>query len=253
MKGVFIIALLLLSPVIIMANNFSDTTIQGVNIIFTYKSSIFPESWLAADINATGNPIESKEIKRTKLIMAAALHKYPEALLSRELKAVYFLKSMTIFNVGFGGTNSNDAVYLTNSGIDSGYTAFYLEQTFHHEFSSILFRNYPSLLDTVSWKAANKAGFDYNDPEAGVGAIRNNQSSQDPDSILCEAGFFTQYALSGLENDINTIAQNVFKPAGNFWEMVNRYPRIKTKVELLIKFYASLNPQFTKQYFMRFK
>ena len=159
---------------------------------------------------------------------------------------------MKYYDVGFGGTNSNDALYLTNNGVNMGYTDDYLEQTFHHEFSSILIRNFPSFLDTVQWKAANIEGFDYNDPEAGVGAIRNNQSSQSADTALCKKGFLTQYALSSLENDVNTLAQNMFRPDPGFWAIVDNYPRIREKITLLISFYSQLSGQFTESYFRQF-
>jgi len=234
-------------------SNYSDTVIQGVSIQFNYTASIFPDSWLIPEINAHGYPIAAGEISRTKSIMIMALAKYPDPLLSAELRAVYFLKSMSMYDVPFGGTNSNDAVFLTNNGIDQGYTDRYIEQTFHHEFSSILFRNHPSFIDTVSWKEANIPGFDYNDPEAGVGAIRKDRSSQDLDTALSSKGFLTQYAYSGIENDINTLAQNLFKPADGFWDIVNHYPRIEKKVNLLIHFYSKINPMFTKEYFLSMK
>jgi hypothetical protein len=248
---VFTLLLLLIQLYLLAAD--SDTTIQGVNVQFKYDSSIFPESWRVAPINAQGENIAPEEISRTQSIMLRALDKYPEVVLQANLKAVYFLKGMKYYDVGFGGTNSNDALFLTNNGIDLGYTDAYLEQTFHHEFSSILFRNFPSLLDTISWKNANIPGYDYNDPEAGVGAIRNNQSSQDADTELCKKGFLTQYALSSLENDLNTLAQNLFRPGAGFWSMVDSYPRIRKKVSLLIIFYFSINPQFTEQYFRKFE
>ncbi len=227
----------------------ADTTIKGVLISFDYSPSIFPEAWQTAPINASGTTIAFSQVERTELAIAAAMSKYPVAVLTKNLKAVYLLRSMEFFNVGYGGTNSTNALYITNDGIDNGYSDSYLEQTFHHEFSSILYRNNPQLLDTAAWKKANITGFDYNDPEAGVGAIRNNQSSQDLDSVLCEKGFITQYAYSGLENDVNTIAQNLFKPDTGFWEIVDKYPRIRQKVKLLIAFYKRLDPVFTEDFF----
>ena len=158
---------------------------------------------------------------------------------------------MTFYNVGYGGTNTTDALYLTNNGVAEGYTNLYLEQTFHHEYSSILYRNYSSFLDEAAWKKANNTGFDYNDPEAGVGAIRNNQSSQDLDTALCVKGFLTQYSLSGMENDINTFAQNLFSPSGNFWNYVDHYPNINKKTKLLISFYNKIDPVFTENYFKK--
>lgn len=231
--------------------NPADTTIKGVLVSFRYSLSIFPSSWQTAPVSAAGTAIDASEINRSKLIIARALNKYPAALLQGNLKTVYFLKSMEFFAVGYGGTNSTNTLYLTNDGQDNGYTDTYIEQSFHHEFSSILFRNYPSKIDTIAWKKANIAGFDYNDPEAGVGAIRNNESSQSLDSALSAKGFLTQYAYSGLENDVNTIAQSLFCPEKEFWYFVDRFPRIKQKTKLLIAFYNQLNPQFTENWFRK--
>ena len=231
--------------------NNGDTAIQGVLVSFSYSTSIFPPGWQPSPINAKGTGIDNKEIERSKLIMAKALKKYPVSVLQKNLRAVYFLKEMTFYNVGYGGTNSTDALYLTNNGVAEGYTNLYLEQTFHHEYSSILYRNYSSFLDEAAWKKANNTGFDYNDPEAGVGAIRNNQSSQDLDTALCVKGFLTQYSLSGMENDINTFAQNLFSPSVNFWNYVDHYPNINKKTKLLISFYNKIDPIFTENYFRK--
>lgn len=225
-----------------------DTTIKGVYIGFTYTPAIFPASWRVSPINAYGENILSEEIQRTRSVAIKALNKYPVALL-RNIKAVYFLKQMRFFDVFYGGTNSHDMLYLVNNGISQGYNDIYLEQTFHHEFSSILFRNFPSLFDTTTWKNANHPGFTYNDPENGVGAIRNSLSSQQLDSLLCSKGVLTQYGGSSIENDVNTFAQNLFVPEKNFWLYADRYPRIKKKTGLLIIFYNKINPLFTEQYF----
>jgi hypothetical protein len=104
-------------------------------------------------------------------------------------------------------------------------------------------------LDETVWKNININSFDYNDPEAGVGAIRKNQSSQDLDTALCAKGFLTQYSMSGLENDINTFAQNIFSPSENFWQFVDIYPRINKKANLLIAFYNKIDSIFTEKYF----
>lgn len=230
-----------------------DTLINGVQIEFTYSLNIFPESWRTAPINAWGDSIASAEIPRSVEVITKALHKYPAEVLSKELTGVYFLRSMKFYDVSYGGTNSTDAVYITNNGIMVGYTENYLEQTFHHEFSSILFRNHTNFLDTAEWKKNNKENFDYNDPENGVGSIRNNQSSQDIDTELCKQGFLTQYAMSSMENDINTFAQNIFCPSAKFRRAVEKYPRIRNKLKLLIGFYNKINPAFTEDFFYKLK
>jgi hypothetical protein len=237
-------------PVIDLSAQNPDTTIKGVFIGFNFEPNIFPELWRAAPINAYGETVSVSEIKRSKPIITRAIDKYPETVL-HNLQAIYFLKQLKFYDVTYGGTNSTDRVYLVNQGISLGYTDKYLEQTFHHEFSSILMRKFPQYLDTTAWKNANHITFIYNDPENGVGAIRNNQSSQELDSVLCRKGILTQYGGSSLENDVNTFAQNLFCPDKNFWYFVDHYPKIKKKTGLLIDFYTKLDSSFTEQYFRK--
>jgi hypothetical protein len=249
MKIACIALLIMLSmPTGMHAENYRDTIIRTVHVAFRNSPSIFPASWLTKSVGAHGNVIDRSELKRTAMILERSLSKYPEKVL-RELRAIYVLKNLSICQLPFGGTNSADAVYLTNNGITHSYTDWYIEQTFHHEFSSILFRNHPQLLDTALWIAANQPGFGYNDKEAGLGAIRSRTSSQEIDTALCRKGFLTQYARSDIENDINTIAENLFAPSPGFWNTVNVYPSIKIKVLLLVKFYNSIDPSFTETYF----
>ncbi len=229
-----------------------DTVVKTVAVSFTYSKNIFPASWQPAPINARGEMISAGEVVRSREASILALKKYPETLLDKNLRAVYWLKNMRFYDVGYGGTNSNDALFLTNDGEALGYTMKYMEQTLHHEFSSILYRNYKKLFDDSIWIAANAYNFDYNDPEAGVGAIRKNASSQDIDTAYCTIGMLTQYAMSSLENDLNTFAQNLFCPSPGFWKTVDSYPRIRKKVSLLISFYNKLDTVFTETYFRQF-
>ncbi len=253
MKRIVLLFFLLSSLSGATQGNPSDTVIRGVKISFTYSRSIFPGSWQPAPINASGEQIDTKEIRRSLDIVIKAIQKYPVAALKNELTAVYFLKSLKFYDVGYGGTNSSDALFLTNNGVDMGFTDLYLEQTFHHEYSSILYRRHPQWLDARSWLAANAPGFDYNDPENGVGAIRNNASSQELDSNFCKKGFLTQYSQSSLENDLNTFAQNLFSPSDGFWKLVDRYPKVRKKMKLLVQFYQQMDPVFTEEYFRKIK
>jgi len=247
----FIVAISLFLPTVLFSQT-EDTTIQQVKVVFEYSADIFPDDWRNDRIDAQGQQIAIEEIPRSKQVAIKALNKYSTTLLSYNLKGLYFLKSMKFFGVSFGGTNSSDALYLTNNGITLGYTDAYIEQTFHHEFSSILFRNYARFFDTTAWKKANDPSFDYNDPESGVGAIRNGRSSQVLDTSLAKYGFITEYAMSSLENDLNTLAQNLFLPEQSFWNIVDKYPKIKTKIQLLIAFYNKLDDRYTERYFRAF-
>ena len=228
-----------------------DTLFRNVRVSFYYQVSNFPTEWQKSPINALGGSLEQGEIERSRKVTFTALSKYPSSLLRLNLKAVFWLRKMSFYSVGYGGTNSTDAVYLTNDGASLGYSDNYLEQTFHHEFSSILYRNYSSLFDTSAWIAANERDFVYNDPEEGVGAIRNNTSSQDLDTFYCRKGMLTEYAMSSIENDLNTFAQNIFSPSPGFWLIVDSFPRVRKKLGILISFYSRINPVFTEQYFRK--
>lgn len=245
------VVLILFLPLIGFSQT-EDTTIQQVKVVFNYSMDIFPADWKNDRIDAQGQQISIDEIPRSKRIAARALNKYSTTLLGYNLKGLYFLKSMKFFGVSFGGTNSLDALYLTNNGTDLGYTDAYIEQTFHHEFSSILYRNYARFFDTTAWKKANDPTFDYNDPESGVGAIRNGRSSQVLDTALAKYGFITEYSMSSLENDLNTLAQNLFLPDQGFWNIVDKYPKIRSKIRLLISFYNKLDTRYTEKYFRNF-
>src|SRR5690349_3374574 len=142
MKFAAVIAFLFYSTAAMAQDKRLDTVIRSVAISFQYNKLIFPESWQKKPINAEGGQIDETEIIRCKKVLVTALKKYPLSLLQEELQSVYFVKWMKFYNVGYGGTNSTDALYLTDNGIDLGYTEHYLEQTFHHEFSSILYRNH---------------------------------------------------------------------------------------------------------------
>ncbi len=251
-RFLFLFMFVFFVPPRLFAGN-ADTTIQGVNVEFNYSYAVFPDSWRDSIINGEGENILPAEINRTKSAIINALKKYPDSVLTLNLKAIYCLKTMKFYHLDFGGTNSDKEVYITNNGAAMGYTNDYIEQTFHHEFSSILLRNYFFLFDTIAWKKAVIPGLDYNDPEDGVGAIRNNQSSQDMDTSLCTKGFLTQYAYSSMENDVNTIAQNLFCPASGFWNIADSYPRIREKVNLLTQFYYHISPVFTESYFRKFE
>ena len=235
------------------ANPAADTVIQKVKVSFKFDNSIFPDSWQIAPVTASGEALDSTEEARCKAIAIKALVKYPTPILVMNLKSIYFIRSVKFYGVDFGATNDKNSLFITDDGKSKGYTDHFIEQSIHHEFSSILFRNYGWLLDTTQWKKANAEDVSYTDAEGGVGAIRKKEASQELDTALAQKGFLTQYAQSDVENDINTIAQNLFTPAPGFWKLVDAYPRIRQKVNMLIKFYHSILVTFTESYFRNFE
>jgi len=217
----------------------------GVLIYYNVGDETFPDSWKTDEVNAKGVSLDTIEIERSMKIVKDALAKYPKDLIKSNLKKIYILKKIEFYGQEFGGTNSTDVVYIANGGEDLGYTNSYIEQTFHHEFSSILLRNYSNLLKREEWISINALPYG----DGGVQALKESKDSQDINPMLNSKGFISQYATSDLENDFNTFAENLFYPSDEFYNTVKNYPKIRQKLEFILEFYFALDNTLTKKYF----
>lgn len=224
-------------------------TLSGIKII--WGDINFPTKWLYSPINAFYAPIEEKEKKRFIPILLKAMRKYPIHVLKKNLKCIYIAGYLNFYGVRYGGTNSNECLYLANEGTGKGYTDIYLEQLFHHEFSSILLRNYPKFFDSKEW--LNYTKYEFKEGATGADAIRNGTNKLDFDEELCQKGILYQYALSNVENDFNSYAENLFCPKKEFWRIVEQYPNVKQKLYIIVDFYSQVHKQFNMDYFMKFK
>ena len=216
-------------------------------IYFSVSEYTFPNSWQTRSISPKGESLKKEEQRRSKNVLIKALDKYPASVIKKNLKAIYVLGHLEFYGQLFGGTNSNDIVYLTNKGITKGYTDFYLEQTFHHEFSSIFLRNFPKLFNKTKWKDLNAKGFKYG--KGGVKALKEGKTGQVFYKEVNKKGLLTEYSKSSLENDLNTFAQNIFLPNKNFAQVLKKHKKLRKKREFLINFYNKIDKRFTKKFF----
>ena len=251
----FIVGICLIS----CANNFPfpdatpEKTVEEIDIpiLFEVDEKTFPLDWQTKEINATGVNLDTAEIARSTKIIKRALKKYPLEVLRKNLVKIYVLKSIEFYGVGFGGTNSTDNLYLTNDGAENGYTDDYLEKTFHHEFSSILLRNYPEFFPLAKWNAINNDS--YQDESGGVEAIRSNTADTEFDENMMLKGFLFQYAMTDYENDLNSFAENMFCPKKDFLSYVEKYPRIYKKYNYVKEFYQKIDAGFDDAFFESLK
>jgi len=219
----------------------------GVQIVLEVDADMFPQSWKDSPINAKAKPLEPGEVGRSAKLVQSALAIYPPEVLKSDLRKVFVCRSIDFYGLTYGGTNSFDTVYLTNNGTGLGYTDSYITGSFHHEFSSILKRNHPTLLDERAWNGANPPEFKYG--HGGTEALRMGQASTRLDVTLAGEGFVAQYAKASVEEDFNMVVEGLFSGNPEFWKMVDGHSRLKVKMALAVKFYKTLNPIFTESFF----
>lgn len=214
------------------------------------RKGMFPASWTVREISASASSLPSDEVPRSLDALDRAMEKYPVTLLQKNLKRVYVLSRLAFYGVPYGGTNSADTVYLANGGKDFGFTDRYLEESFHHEFSSILLRNYSSVFDRRAWLAANPPGFKYFGD--GTKAVRSGQASTKTSRRWQMEGFLAQYATASIEEDFNMVAEALMTGSQEFWTAVDQSPRLKQKVDVAVRFYGALSGTFSDSSFRAF-
>lgn len=252
-----IIPLLWLATACSNFGNPEPTTTPGdtlpAKISYNSTPDIFPSHWLQSPISAKVKKLDSDEYTRSAQAVAKAMRKYPDAVIKRNLKNVYVLRTLNFYNVGFGATYYGKNLYIANSGVSNGYTNRFLEQSFHHEFSSILFFAYADDFNKAAWTACNPEGFEYRDEATGgVQSLKDDMDGTYFASVYNAQGFLDQYSQSSMENDVNQLAQQLFCPDPGFWAVVGRYPKLQCKVQKLIAFYNKIDGTFNLEYFKAF-
>jgi hypothetical protein len=218
-----------------------------VPVLTQIRDEDFPPAWRTRAVRAHAEPLDPNEAERSRAIAARAMAKYPADLLRRHLRGVYFASRLQFYGLSFGGTYSDTALYLANRGPAEGFTDAYLEESFHHEFSSILLANRPDALDQAAWRAGN--GWPYG--SSGAEALRSGRASTRYTAAWHERGFLAEYASASLEEDFNMMAEGLFAGGSRFWSAIDAHPRLHAKMRLAAAFYSRLAPGLDEEYFRR--
>ena len=219
----------------------------GVVISFDASDNIFPRRWHRNKIKARVISLPQADRNRIIASLEKAFSKYPANILHKYLKTVFVLKKLEFFGLPYGGTYSKNNIYISSDDSLSTGTDFFVESIFHHEFSSILLKNYKCRFDENAWKLLNPHDFVYG--KGGISAISDGTSSMVFDANLNKLGFLNKYSQSSIEEDINVFSQNLFCGNKSFWEIVDKFDIIRAKTHLIIEFYNIINPVFTESYF----
>lgn len=227
------------------------TSVRDVKVHLRVNREMFPQKWYLPPINIKIAPLEEKERDRSLRLVRVAIEKYPLEFIKRNLTDVYFTKYLEFYGVQAGGSalDGGKTVYLANNGISDGYTDFFIESRFHSEFSSLFSWDFEHEFGN-DWKALNPDGFSYSG--LATDAIREKHDSIEYSDALMRLGFLREYSKASLEEDFCSYWESLFMGSKILWDGAKKYPRVEKKMNFVLRFLNSLNPSFTKEYFLRF-
>ena len=218
-------------------------------------AKIFPDEWTAEPFFATAKPMDPSQQARARALVTRAIKQYPCSLINETLQRIYVVGELTFFkNIPFGGTASDKAVYLAVQPEGAGFTDRFITETFHREYSTLLLNLHLKHLDQSAWNAVNSNGFRYlgansweraKGKDGGARAIENGATSLSPQAggEYLNEGFLSEYSKSSLENDFNEYAAALFMNEAEFLERVAKYPAVRKKRDLAVRFYSAIAPE----------
>ena len=175
-------------------------------------------------------------------VISSALSKYPEKVIFNNIDRIYVGGPYKEGGAVIAGMYEGKSLYLFYRQVDWENKDLFLEQTLHHELSSVLIREYG--MDAFAWIGMNPDGFSYIINPREIDEYMSASGSYDADEGLLEQGLVSSYGKTNAENDINTYAELVFTEPQKMMLLVEKYPVVARKYRFLKRFYLSISPDF---------
>jgi hypothetical protein len=212
-----------------------------VAVIFPPNTDPYPKDW-----GMSAKPLPGQHQSYARALLRRAAKKYPVEFLRKHLKQVCVLSEISYEDVPYGGTYDEriKTVYLIHQ---PGYPDF-IEDTFHHEFSSILLICHPPKNFSGKWKELEKYDSELS-TESSFNALKDDSIALDYDPSWHVKGYLNSYSTASPEEDFNCIVEGLFNGGRAFWSVVDSYPKVRAKALMAISFYQSLDMRFTEVYF----
>lgn len=220
-----------------------DFQLESPHVLLSFRTdqSIFPREWQTLEIDPVAEPLPVLEEGACVTAIREELRRYPTAVVEKNLKGVFIGQGLRFYGLQYGGTNSLDSLYLSLPGWHDRVLADrFLRRAFHHEFSSILLRNYATRFRQGEWESALPTGFKYSGD--GAQSLREGKSSTRYEARYNRQGFLAEYSTSSLEEDFNLFAEAIFCGDPEFWRLYDTFPAIAVKADLVLALYASIDP-----------
>ena len=183
---------------------------------------------------------------RGRAAVARALARYPGPLVAAHVDRVFVArrldKKMGDAWVKEAGCSGLRSLYLAQL---PAYGDLFREAVFHHELCHLLMSANKKKFSREAWIRCNPEGFAYQ-------MDSDLFTDPKPDDRYLEEGFLCSYGKSHIEEDVCTYAMWLFARPDWVLEQAARHPRVQAKLDLLLAFYAGLDPIFTPEHFRRF-
>jgi len=237
----------------------------GVRLRADLASADYPPNWLDDETDTdTGNltivrdgqPVdtstkivptgEGTDFTRFVRILKPEIERYAPALIRQHLSYIYSFDTLLFDGAAAGGTYSRElnSLYLVTKNYPALQRAAAIEikTIFHHEFSSILMHHYN--FDEQAWRQAAGEGFRYKgDYDITFESLFfSNLIDAPPPEILFQRGLLHLYGETGVENDLNMYAENIFNDPKRMKTLIATYPAIARKYAVFKTFYLGIDP-----------
>ncbi len=188
------------------------------------------------------SPIDDDRYLVYLKVLQNALIKYPPELIKKHLKDLYIGGPYQENDAIITGMYEHNKIYLFYNHKSGNNSLLFLEQTFHHEFSSLLIQNYE--FPIFDWLALNPEGFSYIINPLKIDVYMNSIDSYEADEAALKEGLVSRYGKVNAENDINSYAEFVFTQPEKMKVILKKYPQVMKKYQMLKLFYLSISPEF---------
>ena len=200
---------------------------NGVPIIWNPDDDVFLSTG-----SYRGTRLGASRAKQAIAAVHASMRRYPQWILGQHLEKVVLVDTLTHKTGGMiGGLASGGTIFLTARSAIHG--------AFHHELAHVLHQTYGERLSEQHWHSVNPPGFQYGAPAAGSSRPRGDLA----------AAFVSAYAMTNVREDFAETAEALFGKGYENTFNGAREEALKRKAGMLMEFYRSIDPVFTKEYF----
>lgn len=182
------------------------------------------------------SPAELSDLTHGIKVLPAILSKYPVNILQETLNHIYIFKELLVDDIYFAGTYHDNTIYIQSD------TSQQMAATVHHELSTLFAKLYS--FPITEWMNSSSEIMPYK-----LSFEATEQISKSDDSLvgtvkLFQEGYLSAYSTMDPENDLNLYAQTIFTTPDVMATLIQRYPKISTRYEIVKQFYLDIDPGF---------